>query len=97
VRTARLGLIGTSVQKFLDYLLPNWQDSVAISLLLERESLASVAAMIMIVLFLILVRSFLRWYGENRLRVYPVPVREQLHRAYRALITSVPQPPQFRS
>jgi transglutaminase-like putative cysteine protease len=32
VRTARLGLIGTSVQKLLDFLLPKWQDSVAISL-----------------------------------------------------------------
>ena len=87
VRTARLGLIGTSVQKLLDSLLPKWQDSVAISLLLERESLASVAAMIMIVLFLILVRASLRWYGENRLRVYPVHVREQLRRAYRAFLS----------
>jgi hypothetical protein len=50
VRTARLGLIGTPVQKILDSLLPEWQDSVAISLLMERESLASVIAMIMIVL-----------------------------------------------
>ena len=44
VRTARLGLIGTLVQKVLDSLLPEWQDSVAISLLMERESLAPVIA-----------------------------------------------------
>jgi hypothetical protein len=81
VRTARLGLIGTLVQKILDSLLPQWQDSVAISLLMERESLASVVAMIMIVLLLTLVRICLRWYGENRLRVYPVHVREQLRRS----------------
>src|SRR5579864_9275425 len=84
VRTARLGLIGTLVQKILDSLLPEWQDSVAISLWMERESLASVLAMIMIVLLLILVRVSLRWYGENRLRVYPLHVREQLRRAYQA-------------
>ena len=88
VRTARLGLIGTLVQKILDSLLPQWQDSVAISLLMERESLASVVAMIMIVLLLTLVRVFLRWYGESRLRVYPVHVREQLSRAYHAFFST---------
>jgi hypothetical protein len=87
VRTARLGFIGTPVQKILDSLLPEWQDSVAISLLMERESLASVLAMIMIVLLLTLVRICLRWCGENRLRVYPVHVREQLRRAYQAFLT----------
>jgi hypothetical protein len=88
VRTARLGLIGTLVQKILDSLLPQWQDSVAISLLMERESLASVVAMIMIVLLLTLVRVSLRWYGESRLGVCPVHVREQLHRAYRAFFST---------
>ena len=85
VRTARLGLIGTSVQKLLDSLLPKWQDSVALSLLLERESLASVAAMIM--LFLVPVRASLRRYGEKRLRVHPIQVREQLRRAHRAFLS----------
>jgi hypothetical protein len=56
----------------------------AISLLMERESLASVVAMIMIVLLLTLVRISLRWYGQNRIRVYPVHVREQLRCAYHA-------------
>jgi hypothetical protein len=65
VRTARLGLIGTPVQKILDSLLPQWQDAVAISLLMDVS---------------------LRWYGENRLRVYPLHVREQLRRAYHAFL-----------
>jgi hypothetical protein len=51
---------------------------------MERESLASVVAMITIVLLLTLVLISLRWYGENRLRVYPLHVREQLRRAYQA-------------
>jgi hypothetical protein len=88
VRTARLGLMGTPVQKILDSLLPQWQDSVAISLLMERESLASVVAMITIVLLLTLVRVFLRWYGESRLGVCPVHVREQLRRAYQAFFST---------
>jgi hypothetical protein len=88
VRTARLGLMGTPVQKILDSLLPQWQDSVAISLLMERESLASVVAMIMILLLLTLVRASLRYYGENRLRVYPLHVREQLRRAYQAFLST---------
>jgi hypothetical protein len=55
---------------------------------MERESLVSVVAMIMIVLLLTLVRISLRWYGENRLRVYPVHVREQPRRAYQAFLTT---------
>ena len=39
VRTARLGLIGTLVQKVLDSLLPEWQDSVGISLLMGARVL----------------------------------------------------------
>ena len=54
---------------------------------MERESLASVVAMIMIALLLALVRVSLRWYGENRLRVYPMHLREQLRRAYRAFLS----------
>ena len=84
VRTARLGLIGTLVQKVLDSLLPEWQDSVAISLLMERESLTAMIVAIVPLLFLIALRVSLRWYGERFLPAYSVHVREQLRRAYQA-------------
>jgi hypothetical protein len=41
VRIARLGFLGTPIRKVLDFLLPRWQDSSAISLMMERESLAA--------------------------------------------------------
>ena len=39
-------IVDPGFRKLLDSLLPEWQDSVAISLLSERESLAWVTAMI---------------------------------------------------
>jgi hypothetical protein len=88
VRTARLGLMGTLVQKVLDSLLPEWQDSVAISLLMERESLAAMIVAIVLLLFLIALRVSLRWYGEKYLHAYSVHVREQLRRAYQAFFNT---------
>jgi hypothetical protein len=88
VRTAPLGLMGTLVQKVLDSLLPEWQDSVAISLLMERESLAAMIVAIVLLLFLIALRVSLRWYGEKYLHAYSVHVREQLRRAYQAFFNT---------
>jgi hypothetical protein len=35
-----------------------------------------------------LVRASLRWYGEKRLQVYAVHIREQFRRAYQAFLTT---------
>jgi hypothetical protein len=72
----------------LDSLLPEWQDSLAISLLMERESLAAMIVAIVLLLFLIALRVSLRWYGEKYLHAYSVPVREQLRRAYQAFFST---------
>jgi hypothetical protein len=86
VRLARLYLTGTPLRKTLDFLLPGWEDSTTVSLLVERESLAAMVAVIVIVLFLGLLRVSLRWYGERRLGIRSVRVRAQLRRACQAFL-----------
>lgn len=88
VRLSRLGFLGRPAEKTLNFVLPGWQDSSGMSLLMERESLAAMAAAITFVLLLNLARLSLRWYGENRLRVHPVHIRHQLRRAFQAFFTT---------
>jgi hypothetical protein len=86
VRISRLGVVGLPLRHFLNRLLPGWEDSAAISLLLERESLATMVAALILVFLLGLLRVGLRWYGERRLGIRPVRVRQQVRRAVRALV-----------
>lgn len=86
VRLARLGSIGGPIQKVLDFLIPGWDDSVTISLVMERQSFAATIVAIVILVFLILLRSLLRWYGERRFHVSPVRIRHRLLDAYQAFL-----------
>jgi len=88
VRLARLGFIGTPIQKTLDSLIPSWDDSVSISLILERESLAAMVVAIAIVLFLSLLRFSLRWYGEKHLLSCSIRIRHRLRDAYQAFLNT---------
>ena len=76
VRLARSAFIGAPLRRALDFLLPGWEDSTTVSLLVERESLAAMVVVIVIVLFLGLLRIWLRWYGEKRLGVHSIRVRD---------------------
>jgi hypothetical protein len=86
VRISRLGFIGLPLRSILNRLLPGWEDSTAISLLLERESLAAMVAALILVFLLGLLRVGLRWYGERRLGIRPVRVRQQIRRAFYAFV-----------
>jgi hypothetical protein len=86
VRVARLGFVGLPLRSFLSRLLPGWEDSTAISLLMERESLATMVAALVLVFLLGLLRVGLRWYGERRLGIRPVRVRQQVRRAFHAFV-----------
>jgi Transglutaminase-like superfamily len=86
VRLARLPVVGAPMRGALDFFLPGWEDSMMVSLLLERESLATMVAMIVAVLLLALLRVSLRWYGEKRLGIQSVRVRTQLRRACLAFL-----------
>jgi hypothetical protein len=84
VRWARLGFIGLALQRVLDWLLPAWKDWTGVSLLLERESLATLVFALLLTVFLALLRTWLRWYGENRLGFRCVRFRKQLRQGLRA-------------
>jgi hypothetical protein len=84
VRWTRLGFVGLPLQRVLDWFLPAWEDSTAVSLLLERESLAMMVFAIILVAFLALLRICLRWYGENRLGFHCVRFRNQVRQGLRA-------------
>ncbi len=86
VRMSRLGFAGLPLRGVLNRLLPGWEDSTAISLLLERESLATMVVALILVFLLGLLRVGLRWYGERRLGVRPVRVRQQIRRAIHAFV-----------
>lgn len=88
VRLARLGIVGSGLRLVLNHLLPGWEDSMAVSLLVERESLAALAIAILSIMLLVLVRISLRWYGSKRLRIHPPQVRVRLLRACSALLSA---------
>jgi hypothetical protein len=86
IRTGRLRWLGVPVRAVVDGLLPGWEDSTAVSLLLERESLAILVFALTLLFLLGLLRVGLRWYGEHRLGIRPVRVRQQVRRAFRAFV-----------
>lgn len=88
VRIGRIHLLGVPLRKIADRIYPGWDESPAISLLVERESFAATVTSILLVIFLGLIRIALRWYGERRLGVRRVRFREQLLRAGNAFLHS---------
>jgi Transglutaminase-like superfamily len=86
VRIARLGVIAAPLRAMLNRILPGWEDSTAISLLMERESMATIVVALLFVFLLGLLRVGLRWYGERRLGIRPVRIRQQVRRAFSAFV-----------
>jgi hypothetical protein len=84
VHLARIGFVGLPLRRVLGWVLPGWDDSTAMSLLLERESLAMMVLAITLVALLALVRICMRWYGETHLGFHSVRIRKQFRRALRA-------------
>jgi hypothetical protein len=92
VRLARLYGIGRPLRKSLDRLTPAWEDSWALSLLLERESLAMLAGSIALVLLAFTARSLLRRYGESRLRIRTVRLTDRISQAVVLSFSQAPHP-----
>jgi hypothetical protein len=86
VRESRLRYVGLPLRKALDRFLPEWEDSEAMSLFLERESLSTMVVALTAVFLLAILRVALRWYGERRLGVRPVRIRQQVRRAFYAFV-----------
>jgi hypothetical protein len=86
IRLARVHVFGLLLRRILDRLVPGWEDTPTMTLLLERESFAAMVASLLLLIFLILLRVSLRWYGEKRLGVQSVRIRQQLRRACHAFL-----------
>jgi hypothetical protein len=86
VRAGRLRWVGLPIRSAINKLWPGWEDSTAVSLLLERESLATLVVALTLLFLLALLRVSLRWYGERRLGLRPIRVRQQIRRAVQAFV-----------
>jgi hypothetical protein len=86
IRLARLHIIGALLRRTLDRFAPGWEDTTSTTLLVERESFAAMVASFLLLILLILLRTALRWYGEKRLGVHSVHIRQQLRRACHAFL-----------
>ncbi len=69
VRLAALPFSGAEVRKLLDRFLPNWDEYLDWSLLLERRSFLYLFISANSLIFLLLVRAFLAWVADHYLRV----------------------------
>jgi hypothetical protein len=86
IRLARIHVFGAVLRRILDRMFPGWDDTSTMTLLVERESFAALVASFLLVIFLVLLRASLRWYGEKRLGVHSVRFRQQIRRACHALL-----------
>ena len=77
VRLSRIPVIGVYLRKTLNWVWPNWEESVNWTLLLERESFAFFVASILALVLMIFVRQFLGFYGERKLGVERKRFRQQ--------------------
>jgi hypothetical protein len=78
IHLARLGLVGRLLRYALDRLLPGWDDSATMTLLLERESFAALVTSMSLCIFLILLRISLRWYSRRNFGTHPPFVPKEL-------------------
>ncbi len=81
VRIARLHILGVPLRAILNRFVPGWEDSMTMTLLVERESFAALVASLLLVVFLLLLRYSLRWFGEARLGIHAVRLRSKIYRA----------------
>ncbi len=88
VRMARLPLDGLRLRAVLDRVFPGWDERVDWSLLLERESFFSLATAMLATFFLLLLRLFLAWYADQRLKIERFRLRLHLARAGAAFFTT---------
>jgi len=86
IRVGRLRVVGRPLRAALDGALPGWEDSTTATLLAERESFALMLTSFCLIIFLVLLRVSLRWYGEKRLGVRTLRMREQIRRAFGAFV-----------
>ena len=90
VRLARLPLDGLHLRSLLDWVDPNWEESVDWSLFLERESFFALVVSGTLVMLFLLLRFSLGWYADYRLQIPRFHLREHFLRASAAFFSTPP-------
>lgn len=88
VRIARLPLYGLHMRAVLDRIWPGWDESIDWSLLLERESFFVLTVAVLLSFVLLLLRFFLAWYADRRLKIARFHLWSHLVRASTAFFTT---------
>ncbi len=88
VRLSRLPFKGLHLRKVLDFVYPGWEEAVDWSLLLERESFFYLVLAGAASLLFLLLRQFLAWYADRRLRIPRFRFREHMMRAGTAFFST---------
>ncbi|HEY0704374.1 MAG TPA: hypothetical protein VGD60_16495 [Candidatus Acidoferrales bacterium] len=81
IRVGKMHLLGMPLRSILNRVLPGWEDSTTVTLLVERESFAALVVGILLVFFFALLRYSLRWFGEARLGIHAAKLRAKIYRA----------------
>ena len=81
VRIARLPMQGLGLRKALEWMYPGWDEAFDWSLLLERESFFVLVSSASATLLFLLLRAYLGWYADQRLKIPRFHFREHLIRA----------------
>jgi hypothetical protein len=88
VRLARLPMQGLGLRHALESLYPGWDEAFDWSLILERESFFVLISSATLTLVLLLLRAFLGWYADQRLKIPRFHLREHFIRAGAAFLST---------
>jgi hypothetical protein len=88
VRIARLPMQGLGLRKALEWAYPGWDEAFDWSLLLERESFFVLVSSATATLLFMLLRAFLGWYADQRLKIPRFRFREHFIRAANAFFST---------
>ncbi len=89
IHFARVPLVGNFLQSRLNSVLPSWQERFNWTLLVERQSNATLVAGIVLLCCAICLRSLLLWYGRS-ISIVPMGPWEQLRHGSVALFSAPP-------
>jgi hypothetical protein len=78
-------LVGRLLRRVLDRVDPGWDDSLFLSQVVSRTSLAQVVLSLPLLIFCIAARAALGWYGAKRWGIRRVRLQDRLARAAKAL------------
>jgi hypothetical protein len=88
VRLRRIPLAGIVLRQIFDFVWPSWEESINWTLLVERESFATLTVSILLLCFALAARLLLGWYCSRKLGLPRVRLRDQIARAGHVLAGS---------